>query len=189
MLVILMIFGKDKKAEKTGLPPIRRNNPQDIPPPPNISSPAISANPQRQTRMPAENITLPPLPDDLKDPLFEEKEEPPLMTPPQIPRMNERFSPGPDFIETRKNPTLQPTQKETLKKLSQVKGPVFISLDRYKEVKSILNSMRDNSRELREVTESFKENKKDGVDLLAKSVNKLENIEEEIENINATLRI
>lgn len=200
----MMIFGKDKKQEKKEmtLPPVnpamRKSGPLDMPPPPqnfniNIGNAPVNFPPPRMNDMQANKINLPPLPDDLRDPFFEDKEAPPIMPPPEMQRMERQFTPGTDITSAsaRRNPVPEPAQKEvlSLRKLSQVKGPVFISLDRYKEVKSILNSMKDNSRELRELTESFKDNKKEGADLLTKSVEKLENIEEDIENVNATLRV
>jgi len=195
-----MIFGKDKKQEKKdmSLPPVnpamRNNAPVNIPPPPqnfniNIGNAPVNYPPQGMNDMQANKIRLPPLPADLNDPLLNEEYAPPLMAPPQMQRTENGFPPAADITPPRRNPTPEPTPKDVLRRLSQVKGPVFISLERYKEVKSILNSMKDNSRELREITESFKSNKKEGADLLTKSVEKLESIEEDIENINATMRV
>lgn len=161
-------------------------------------------------------IGLPPLPNDLK-PITAQQEQtapprqtlstPPVAHPPILPQpissAVSKFAPPPEqppvqgmppqpetqTIEVPKEPVHDPLQKELKRRISQVKGPVFISLERYREVKNILNSLKDNSRNLREIMDDLKNNKKEGAELLTNSVDKLEHIEEDVENINATLRV
>lgn len=71
---------------------------------------------------------------------------------------------------------------------SQVKGPVFVSLDKYREVKQMLFDLKSASREFRQIIAELKQNRDGGTALLEQSVEKLTTIEERIENIGVTLK-
>ncbi|MEA3343619.1 MAG: hypothetical protein U9Q92_05620 [archaeon] len=143
----------------------------DMAPPPAAIKPVISE--QTGAEKPSPILSPPPAGNDIN----------PVAVPPAIPRGQDA-----EIIEAGMGAAPTPLQKEVKRRISHVKGPVFISLERYREVKGLLDSLKDNSRNLREIMGDFKDNKKEGNDLLTKSVDQLEHIEEDIENINATLR-
>ncbi|MFH1127094.1 MAG: hypothetical protein ABIG84_00705 [archaeon] len=182
-----------------------------LPPKPPYRSQAPGVDPKSNPRR-SIDMELPPLPADLK-PSFQQPKEfhknvPPqasaLSSPPVPPPLRSSLPPLPDrrpgiaedtfhapdlgTVEVNAPAAPTPLQKEVRRRISQVKGPVFISLERYREVKDLLSALKGNSRDLRAMVEEFKGNKKEGTELLSKSVGKLENIEEAIENINSTLR-
>lgn len=168
----------------TGKTIARKSAPAEVPPPPKAQ---YSDNTPPKGLHDTAKMDLPPLPSGLKPPVstaqkkekYEPMQAPPSGTPPE-----------PDIwpTETPQDASQSALEKEAKRRISEVKGPVFISLERYREVKGLLDSLKENSHELRQIMEEFKDNKKDGSNLLTKSVDKLEHIEEDIENINATLR-
>lgn len=176
-------------AARTELPPL----PRDLKP---IIHPVLLRNAPLSTP----SADMPPLPAAIKPIIPEQKTGPSEVLPPVSgppagkyatpPPSGPGAQPEPDLgtIEAGMGAAPTPLQKEVKRRISNVKGPVFISLERYREVKGLLDSLKDNSRNLREIMGDFKDNKKEGNDLLTKSVDQLEHIEEDIENINATLR-
>ncbi len=181
--------------------------PLEMPPPPqpDIMSKAM----QKESKELNPELGLPPLPDPLTNKqkprtlnavptptkpasYTSQAEQPPAMlrtAPPAQQPSAQNIPEKQETIEVPITPVHDPLQKEVKHRMSQVKGPVFISLERYREVKEILYSLKGNSRSLRAIMDEFKGNKKEGAELLTQSVDKLEHIEEDIENINSTLRI
>lgn len=157
----------------------------------NIELPPLPPNLNPSSQQPKEFHKVPPEASDLSSPPVPpplRSSSPPL--PNRRPDISEDTFHSPDFgtVEVNTSPSPTPLQKEVRKRISQVKGPVFISLERYREVKDLLSTLKGNSRDLRAIVDEFKGNKKEGTELLSKSVGALENIEEAIENINSTLR-
>ncbi len=172
----------------------------ELPPLPGDLKPITHPDSHRNTPLSTPSADMPPLPAGIKPIIPEQKTGsleplPPLSGPATgkydaPPPSGPGAQPEPDLgtIEAGMGAAPTPLQKEVKRRISNVKGPVFISLERYREVKGLLDSLKDNSRNLREIMGDFKDNKKEGNDLLTKSVDQLEHIEEDIENINATLR-
>ncbi len=208
-----IIMQKDILSGKTMTPNPERI-PLEMPPPPRPDT--ISQILQKNDTKSKQEMGLPPLPDDLKaEPTQaypntaqaspKQAFSPPSvapqpisspstirgMAPPAEPLHAQGIlrQPETETIEVPKVPVHDPLQKELKQKISQLRGPVFISLERYREVKDLLYSLKGNSRDLRAIMDEFKGNKKEGTELLTQSVGKLEHIEEDIENINTTLRI
>ena len=71
---------------------------------------------------------------------------------------------------------------------SNIKGPVFLSLSKYHEVKSMLFDLKKSSAELRDILAGLKKNRDGGTQLLEQSVERLSTIENRLEEISATLR-
>ncbi len=71
---------------------------------------------------------------------------------------------------------------------SNIKGPVFLSLSKYHEVKSMLFDLKKSSAELRDILAGLKKNRDGGTSLLEQSVERLSTIENRLEEISATLR-
>lgn len=71
---------------------------------------------------------------------------------------------------------------------SPVKGPVFVSLDKYHEVKQMLHDLKQASAELRYIISQLKQNRDGGTELLQQSVERLSTIEARVEDIGVTLR-
>ncbi len=69
------------------------------------------------------------------------------------------------------------------------RGPIFISLDRYNDIKDNLALLRRASSMLKDVLEDLKDNKGQGANLLEESTENLEEIEEKISNISKTLQM
>ncbi|RLG14219.1 MAG: hypothetical protein DRN71_03455 [Candidatus Nanohalarchaeota archaeon] len=170
-----------KSASQAGLPPM----PNDLRPKLAQAFPNTASAPPKQafSSSPVAHPPIPPQPTSSPSANH-------VITPPAeslhaqgIPSQPETVT-----IEMPKEPIHDPLQKEIKRRISQVKGPVFISLERYRDVKELLYSLKENSRDLRGIMDEFKGNKKESTELLTQSVDKLEHIEEDIENINATLR-
>lgn len=71
---------------------------------------------------------------------------------------------------------------------SNIKGPVFLSLSKYQEVKTMLSNLKVSSAELRCILSDLKKNRDGGTSLLEQSVERLSTIENSLEEISATLR-
>lgn len=172
--------------------------PLDIPPPPEPVS-VSGASPQ-STSGTGDDIALPPLPGALETdpsrPSVQQVDSPPPI-PASVPAQeNTQHKDAKDpekkdlgYVEVSPPKDTNPVQLELNRRISQVRGPVFISLERYREVKDLLFTLKVRSHDLRAAVAELKDNKKEGKDLLSKSVECLEDIEESIENINATLRV
>ena len=71
---------------------------------------------------------------------------------------------------------------------SNIKGPVFLSLSKYQEVKSMLSDLKRSSAELRGIITDLKKNRDGGTSLLEQSVERLSTIEARLEDISVTIR-
>ena len=67
--------------------------------------------------------------------------------------------------------------------------PMFVSLAKYKELKKCIISLQQESKSLGSLISNLKSNKDTGGELLKETVNRLENIEEKVTQINSTIRI
>ena len=67
--------------------------------------------------------------------------------------------------------------------------PMFVSLGKYKELKSCLVSLQCECSALESLISNMKSNKDTGSELLKETVNRLENIEEKVTQINSTIRV
>ncbi len=110
-------------------------------------------------------------------------ERPPVrdnpMLPPIIERKIERKAP--------ERPVQTPVENRPFRQ-SSIKGPVFLSLSKYQEVKSMLSDLKVSSAELRCIISDLKKNRDGGTQLLEQSVERLSTIENSLEEISATLR-
>ena len=67
--------------------------------------------------------------------------------------------------------------------------PMFISLNKYNQLKSCLESLNRESSALKSLISNLNNNKDTGAELLKETVNRLENIEEKVTQINATIKV
>ncbi len=143
-----------------------------------VAPPAANTEPASisQTPDPVGNLELPPLPEALEHPSAsetnvseakpaEKKEEPPKNI--HISQMPPSGVPGP---------------------FTRAKGPVFISVKRYKEVMYSLNSLKTNANQLRQIIENLKHNRDTGTDLLSTTADNLADLEQDIEKVNASIK-
>ena len=73
-----------------------------------------------------------------------------------------------------------------------IRGPVrpmFISLGKYNEIKSCLASLKHESDALKSIIRNFKDNKETGGELLKETINRLENMEEKVVQVNSTIKV
>lgn len=77
---------------------------------------------------------------------------------------------------------------DSLSDAQSVKGPVFVSLDKYHEVKEMLRDLKRASADLHRIIADLKQNRDGGTTLLEQSVDRLTAIEGRVEEITATLR-
>lgn len=70
-----------------------------------------------------------------------------------------------------------------------LEGPLFISLDRFKQVRAELADLKYNSSALREVLADLKTIKKDGATILQQSNARLNAIEKRVDEISKILRV
>ncbi len=171
-----------KNKQEIGLPPL----------PDNLKPEPIQASPNNAPPIPYQAFSPPPVahppipPQSISSPSAIPEMAPPAE---QFHAQSIPSQPETETMEVPTEPVHDPLQKELKQRISHINGPVFISLERYREVKDILYSLKANSHDLRSIMDEFKGNKKEGAELLTQSVDRLEHIEEDIENINATLRV
>ena len=72
--------------------------------------------------------------------------------------------------------------------LRTIKGPVFISLKKYKELRTELDTLKFGSNELKNILKSLKENRDSGFDLLDKATDQLLRLENEAEKVNKLMK-
>ena len=131
-----------------------------VPPAANNNPVSISPIPD-----PVGNLELPPLPETDISEAKHVKEESLKNIP--VSQMPPRGVPGP---------------------FTRAKGPVFISVKRYKEVMYSLNSLKTNANQLRQIIENLKHNRDTGTDLLSTTADNLSSLEQDIEKVNASIK-
>ena len=123
--------------------------------------------------------------------------ERPVQNNPMLPPVMERKAPERPVQEVPMRPPVmnrppgRPVQAHVETKpfrASSIKGPVFLSLSKYQEVKSMLSDLKRSSAELRDILAELKKNRDGGTSLLEQSVERLSTIENSLEEISATLR-
>ena len=72
--------------------------------------------------------------------------------------------------------------------LRNIKGPVFISLKKYKELRANLNELKDTSESIKETLKQLKGNRDSGFDLLEGVTDHLMKLEKEAEAINRLVK-
>ncbi len=134
-----------------------------------VAPPAANSKPvsMSQTPDPVGDLELPQLPEinTVETKPAEEKQEPPKNIP--ISQMPPIGVSGP---------------------FTRAKGPVFISVKRYKEVMYSLNSLKTNANQLRQIIENLKQNRNLGTDLLSTTADNLADLEQDIEKVNASIK-
>ena len=144
-------------------PTPQESQPQDQPfAPPAANSKSESMS---QTPDPVGDLELPPLPETNVSEAKPAEEEPPKNI--SISQMPPSGVPGP---------------------FTRAKGPVFISVKRYKEVMYSLNSLKTNANQLRQIIENLKHTRDSGTDLLSTTADNLADLEQDIEKVNASIK-
>jgi len=96
-----------------------------------------------------------------------------------------------ELFEDPKTPQEHISQKAIQKPAQpqvQQKIPAFVRLDRYKEICLAMRDMKTASAEMRKTIENLRQNRDGGTALLNDTVNDLDNIEKNIDNIRGILR-
>ena len=92
----------------------------------------------------------------------------------------------PPELETPSETPDMPSEK-TPKRIP-IKGPVFVSLERYDEVKGNLSSLNSLASDLRMTIENLKVNKTTGAELLNNVTENLDQMEKKLDRINSILK-
>ncbi len=82
----------------------------------------------------------------------------------------------------------KPAVFESSAEPAQVKGPMFISLEKYKEIENDLLNMDYDVKGLRELLASLKNNRETGVGVLRETTGKLENLEQRVAKIHSLIK-
>ncbi|MCK5234024.1 MAG: hypothetical protein KAJ91_04365 [Candidatus Aenigmarchaeota archaeon] len=139
-----------------------------------------------------EEIPMPPpiMENKTPEPIQEVPVPPPIMSHPpgEKPVQNNPMLPPIMEHRTPKRPVQAPVETKPFRSPSSIKGPVFLSLGKYQEVKSMLSDLKQSSVELRNIIAELKKNRDGGTSLLEQSVERLSTIENRLEEISATLR-
>ncbi|NOR85044.1 hypothetical protein GQ473_02915 [archaeon] len=91
--------------------------------------------------------------------------------------------------ETKRNniSSIPPIQKVTPRSFTNAKGPVFVSVKRYKELMSALNDLKYNASHLRQIIADLKQNRDTGTGQLSETADALSSLEDNIEKVNASI--
>ena len=160
------------QAPKTVMP----TAPQTIPPITTPTKPIENtiANPQPVKQNlppkvdPVSNLTLPSLPKNIG-----------AKTMPQINKSK---------IKTNNSSSIPPIQKVTPRSFTNAKGPVFVSVKRYKELMGALNDLKYNASHLRQIIADLKQNRDTGTGQLSETADALSSLEDNIEKVNASIK-
>ncbi len=94
------------------------------------------------------------------------------------------------------NPTPQPQNEPTLQLKTLPKtsanpkvGPLFVSINKFNEIKSQIVTLKQESSELRQIVNQLKASRDSGRTLLQQAVNKMDTVEKSVENINAIIKV
>lgn len=85
-------------------------------------------------------------------------------------------------------PTPEFEEPKTPRTLRGVKGPMFISLKKYKELRTNLDDLHVGSNELKNILKTLKDNRDHGFDLLEKATDNLLKLEKDADKINKLMR-
>jgi hypothetical protein len=80
-------------------------------------------------------------------------------------------------------------QSKNQKQNKHQSRPMFISLRKYNELKDCLKSLHNESTSLKNIIGNLRSNSSNGSELLKETVNRLENIEEKVVQVNSTIKI
>lgn len=85
-------------------------------------------------------------------------------------------------------PSAPPMPSAASSKLKGMKGPVFISLKKYKELRTDLDALKQTSAHLKSILVKLKDNRDSGFDLLERSTDTLLKLEEQSEAVNNLMK-
>ncbi len=152
---------------------------------------APPAAPPKQA--PKESRPILPVPDDVPEvPAMDEFPEAEDLPPPPFGLQNDELQDLPPDPFAGETPAEQKMKRafgfDSFSEPSSIKGPVFVSLDKYHEVNQMLRDLKRASAELHQIIADLKQNRDAGTILLEQSVDRLTAIEGRVEEITATLR-
>lgn len=116
--------------------------------------------------------------------LFEKKKElPPIPAPPAPTEegMLRRMEKG---VERELDEMKTPAEIGRIKKVGVAKGPMFVSLQRYNEIKESVYQMQYETKNLRKILISMQSNKSDGTRILKQITDSLENLKKNIDTVS-----
>lgn len=68
-------------------------------------------------------------------------------------------------------------------------GPLFVSINKFNEIKSQIVTLKQESSELRNIVEQLKSSRDSGRTLLKQAVEKMDTVEKSVENINSIIKV
>ena len=117
---------------------------------------------------PVSNLTLPSLPKNVG-----------VQTTPQTNKPE---------IKTKNSSSVKPIPTMTPRSFTNAKGPVFVSVKRYKELMGALNDLKYNASHLRQIIADLKQNRDTGTGQLSETADALSSLEDNIEKVNASIK-
>lgn len=94
------------------------------------------------------------------------------------------------------NPTPKPVKESTpqlktlpKKSVNPKVGPLFVSINKFNEIKSQIVTLKQESSELRNIVEQLKSSRDSGHTLLKQAVEKMDTVEKSVENINSIIKV
>ena len=161
------------EAPKTNMPPAPQSTPPvTTSPTENTSNTPQQFNPNMQTVAPkvdpVSNLTLPSLPKTQGAPIMPQTNNP--------------------ETKTNNSSYKKPIQKINPRPFTSAKGPVFVSVKRYKELMTALNDLKYNASHLRQIIADLKQNRDTGTGQLSETADALSSLEDNISKVNSSIK-